>query len=386
MNVAVSIDRLDPDARNGLQRVALETARHLVRLGDGVTFLTLRRGGEPALSERDGVRIVRYDGRGGPLANALGAYTALKRLHAEHPLDVLHTHFAYTSLGPLAAVPRNVARVRTYHGAWDAEAIAERPARASDKVRYAIDWVGIRTVDRTIVLSDYARAQVVARFGVDDARIVRIPGGTDLDRFAPTQVRAAYRSEFDVPPTAFVIAAAGRLVKRKGFGRLIAALPTILAQLPEAFLLLAGDGAERRALEELVGTLDLGQHVRFLGHLDGTLPDLYRCADVVVVPSVELETFGLVTVEALAAGTPVIGTPTGATPEILRELDPILIARAPSSEALAERITAFARSPIRRTLTVDRLTSFAMRYTWANHASSVRTVFSSAIEERALQR
>lgn len=388
MNVAVSIDRLDRDTPNGLQRVAFETARELVRGGDRVTILTQRRGDDPSQSERDGIRVVRYDGRGGPLANAVAAYRALASLHVERAVDVLHAHFAYTSLGPLAAASTaRIARVRTYHGAWDAEAISERPAKPTDRLRYAIDWVGIRAVDRTIVLSDYARAQIVRRFGIDDARIARIPGAADIERFAPKQSRHHYRAAFDVSPEAFVIVAAGRLVKRKGFDRLVAAFPQILAEIPEAVLLLGGDGAERPALRAQIEALGASAtRVRLLGHLDVALPDLYRCADLVVVPSVALETFGLVTIEALAAGTPVIGAPTGATPEILAELDPMLVARGSSSEALAERIVAFARSPSRTSLTAARLTAFAMRYTWAKHASAVRSVFSSAIEERALRR
>lgn len=390
MNVAVSIDRLDSVTPNGLQRVAFETARALVRGGDRVTILTLRRGDDPPQSERDGVRIVRYDGRGGALASAYAAYRALHALHAERPLDVLHTHFAYSALGPLAASSRTrptaIARVRTYHGAWDAEAIAERPALPTDRLRYAIEWLGIHNAERVVVLSDYARAQIVARFGVDDARIARIPGGADIERFAPTHPRSTYRSAFGVPPGAFVIAAAGRLVKRKGFDRLVAAIPRILAEIPETILLLGGDGAERRALEAQIVALGLGGHVRLLGHLDATLPDLYRCADVVVVPSVVLETFGLVTVEALAAGTPVIGMPTGATPEILSELEPMLVAAAASSDALAERIATFARSSTRAELTSERLTTFARRYTWAKHAGAVRNVFCSAIDERAHRR
>ena len=382
MNVAISIDRLDRDTPNGMQRVAVETAQHLVRQGHEVTFLTLRRHLEPAREDRDGVRIVRFEGNGGG-GEAIAGFRALRALHARRPIDVLHAHFAYCALGPLAASFGRMARVRTYHGAWNLEAIAERPALPSDRFRYGVEWMGLRSADRVIVLSDYARAQIVREFGVDDARIDRIAGGADLARFASTEPRDTYRRTFGLAPDAFVIAGAGRLDKRKGFDRLIGALPAILRAIPHAQLVIGGDGAERPALEAQIARLGLGARVRLLGHLGGTLADLYRAADVVVVPSLALETFGLVTVEALAAGTPVIGTPTGATPEILRLLDPSLIASNTTSEALAEAVVRFARTPSDVVETKIRLKAFTARYSWVNHASAVERVLLQVVAERS---
>ena len=382
MNVAVSIDRLDRDTPNGMQRVAAETARHLVRQGHDVTILTLRRHLEPAREDRDGVRVVRYDGPGSAVGDAIAGFRALRDLHARRPIDVLHAHFAYCALGPLAASVGRMARVRTYHGAWNLEAIAERPALPSDRFRYGVEWTGLRTADRVIVLSDYARAQIVRSFGVDDDRIDRIPGGVDLAGFAPTEQRGSYRRTFNLEPDGFVIACVGRLVKRKGFDRLIAALPAILQAIPHAVLLIGGDGAERPALEAQIARLGLGARVRLLGYLGETLPDLYRGADVVVVPSLSLETFGLVTVEALAAGTPVIGMPTGATPEILRELDPRLIARSTTSEALADAVVRFARAQSDADEMKTRLKAFASRYSWSSHANAVERVLLQVVDER----
>ncbi len=386
MNVAVSLDRLDPDTPNGMQRVAFETARHLVRQGHEVTILTLRRERDTADEIRDGVRVQRYEGRGGAVGEAIAGFRALRDLHARRPVDVLHAHFAYCALGPLAASVGTMARVRTYHGAWNFEAIAERPALPSDRFRYGVEWATLRGVDRVIVLSDYARAQIVRAFGVDDARIERIPGGADLARFAPTEPRQTYRRTFDLDPGAFVIAGAGRLVKRKGFDRLVAAMPSILEAVPNALLLIGGDGAERPALEAQIARLGLASRVRLLGHVDATLADLYRGANLVVVPSVALETFGLVTVEALAAGTPVVGSPTGATPEILRAFDPNLVARNATSRALAEGVTRFALANHDDDETKIRLKAFTARYSWLNHASAVERLLLHVVAERSRRR
>src|SRR5207249_11052699 len=80
----------------------------------------------------------------------------------------------------------------------------------------------------------------------------------------------------------------------------------------------------------------------FLGFIpDETLPSYYHAADVFVLPTRELEGFGLVTVEALACGTPVLGTPVGATPEVLSGLDASLVFRGISAEIMAEDLLRF---------------------------------------------
>ena len=107
-------------------------------------------------------------------------------------------------------------------------------------------------------------------------------------------------------------------------------------------LLIGGAGSLRGALEAQSQALGLGDHVRFLGFVpDADLPRYYQAADLFVLPTRELEGFGLVTVEALACGTPVLGTPVGATPEILRTLCPSLVFRGTTPEVMAEDLERF---------------------------------------------
>jgi glycosyltransferase involved in cell wall biosynthesis len=104
--------------------------------------------------------------------------------------------------------------------------------------------------------------------------------------------------------------------------------------------------------------------VQLLGLVpDDELRDWYRAADIFVLPTVELEGFGMVTIEALACGTPVVGTPVGATPELLTRLDPRLLAESSAPPDIA--------AAIRRTLRMlddefrDRCRKYAMeRFSW----------------------
>jgi SAM-dependent methyltransferase len=127
-----------------------------------------------------------------------------------------------------------------------------------------------------------------------------------------------------------------------GLDTLVRAFARIHATHPEAQLLIGGSGSLRDELDSLVGSLGVGAAVRFLGYIpDEDLPNYYQAADAFVLPTRELEGFGLVTVEALACGTPVFGTPVGGTPEILQPLDPALIFSDSRPEDLAQTLTAY---------------------------------------------
>jgi glycosyltransferase involved in cell wall biosynthesis len=101
------------------------------------------------------------------------------------------------------------------------------------------------------------------------------------------------------------------------------------------------------SIQALIDELGLTETVRLLGWVSDDLVGWNRAADLVVMPTQELEGFGLATVEALACGTPVIGTPSGATPELLRPLDPGLVSRDTSPEALADAIVSILGDPPR---------------------------------------
>ena len=126
-----------------------------------------------------------------------------------------------------------------------------------------------------------------------------------------------------------------------GLDTLIRALTFLRHSIPEFLLAIGGTGSRREELEELAQSLGLRDHVRFLGYLpDSDLPSYYQASDLFVLPTRELEGFGLIAVESLACGTPVLGTPVGAIPEILRPLDPSLLMRATTPEAMAESLAA----------------------------------------------
>jgi glycosyltransferase involved in cell wall biosynthesis len=112
-----------------------------------------------------------------------------------------------------------------------------------------------------------------------------------------------------------------------------------LVHVPDAHLAVIGKGTSELPLKRLAETLGVSARTQFLGRVsDADLRTWYAAADVVVMPTAAYEGFGLVTAEALACGTPVVATPVGASPELLRPLDPRLVAANASSEAIAAAI------------------------------------------------
>ena len=117
-----------------------------------------------------------------------------------------------------------------------------------------------------------------------------------------------------------------------GLHNLIEAMGEVVKSQPEVLLLIAGKGTLRNELDQDIGSKNLSQNIRMMGAVtDQILPLLYRAADFSIVPSTDYEGFGLTLIESLASGTPVLGTPVGAIPEILLPFSKSLLLEGVSS-------------------------------------------------------
>ncbi len=396
MRVLFLDDAVFADLPGGSRMVAWELARRLVQLGHEVTFLVPHhRADTPDEEWVDGLQIVRYPGAGKALQFVRQGREACARLWVQRPYDVVHTHFAYAALGPLQAVPASVPRLRTFHGPWDQEGWSDDTASASHNLprllkaslkkllRFQIEAANLRGSQKVVTLSDFFRQQVVQRFAVPAERVVKIPGGVDIARFVPADPQAARRT-LKLPPDKRILLSVRRLTPRMGLDHLIEAMPAVLAQYPDTLLLIGGKGPEHAHLEELIALRGLQKSVTLLGFIPfDHLALYYQAADAFVLPTVMLEGFGLVTVESLACGTPVIGTPVGATPEILEALEPRLLAQSAQPDALAKAILSFFGGAWAHDLTPARLHGFVQeRYSWDKHVQEMLSLYQTLQKRR----
>jgi SAM-dependent methyltransferase len=218
---------------------------------------------------------------------------------------------------------------------------------------------------------------------------VKIPGGADLHRFRPADDRAGVRAQLGLPKEAPLLLTVRNLEVRTGVDTLLRAMPRVLSRREDAQLLIAGAGSLRAELETLAASLGIATQVRFLGFVpDAELPLYYQAADCFVLPTRELEGFGLVTVEALACGTPVLGTPIGATPELLDPLDPTLVFDAATPEAIGDGVLRFLDRVERDPGAIERLRQAARahverRYDWTQTVGSLEGALAGLVRDAA---
>lgn len=347
MRVLIASGQWFPDRKSGYARVVSETARGLARMGHEVTVLVPRSPGKPSQEREGGLTVLRAVRRSAlPLTftDIWETRRLASKLSASFDLALAHSE---TQAAGLLWARLDLPIVLVYHAPVPLEA---RFARAS--LPFGARWmataglgpalallerVAVGRATRILVLSEYIRRVLWDRYPGAADRTRLVSGGVDVDWFSPGD-RAEARSRLGVADGRPLLFTARRLEPRMGLENLLVAVATLRRSLP-VMLAVAGDGSLRGALGRRVAELGLGKTARLLGSVpEEELRDWYRAADLFVLPTVAYEGFGLVTVEALACGTPVVGTPVGATPEILAPLDPDLVAAGSDPAALEKAI------------------------------------------------
>ena len=194
------------------------------------------------------------------------------------------------------------------------------------KFRYLKTFIAysINKSDKVVGISDTTCEVGKEISGREDIEI--LPYGIDTERFNPNINGNEIREKYDLKDY-FMILSSGRMVERKGFRYLIEALPDVLEKCSNTKLIISGDGPERENLENLVATLGLSENVIFPGFIpEGDFPKYMAACDVFVLPAIvdrtgDTEGLGLVLVEAMASGRPVIGSNVGGIPYIIREAE-----------------------------------------------------------------
>ena len=196
-----------------------------------------------------------------------------------------------------------------------------------------------------VVLADsiYCRDAIVRHYGIPAGRIRLVPEGIDLARW---QRLAGQTPHLGDGATILCVA---RQYPRKHVADLLRALPQVRRAVPSAHAVIVGDGPEHAALRALAAELGLGHAVQLLGAIadDDAVARWYRHADVFCLPSVQ-EAFGIVFLEAMASGLPVVATRAAAIPEVVPDGQAGLLVPPGDVDALAAALTTLLREPARR--------------------------------------
>jgi glycosyltransferase involved in cell wall biosynthesis len=256
--------------------------------------------------------------------------------------QAINLHFALYSLPLLGSLPRDVPITFNFHGPWAAESQDEGGGRLNVAFKKWVEQRVYDRCDRFITLSQAFADILHTDYNIAAEKIHVIPGGINTTDFQITHSRQQAREQMGFPGDRPILFTPRRLVQRMGIDKLLEALVVVKQQVPDIWLAIAGKGSQREALERQAQDLGLTDHVRFLGYVpDEDLPVCYQAADLTVVPSQSLEGFGLVLLESLACGTPVMSTPVGGMPEVLRPFEPNLVTIDATAGAIAERLTEY---------------------------------------------
>jgi phosphatidyl-myo-inositol alpha-mannosyltransferase len=352
----------------GVQSHVEHLAAALRAQGDEVVLVGPGAADGAADGDEGGPRDVRIGGsmripfNGSVAPVALGPWTARRTVTALRELapDVVHVHeplVPWTGVASLAA--RVAPVVGTFH-AWSDH----------DRAYRAVRPVGRAVLDRlalAVAVSEAAAGYHAGALGVPPSRFTVIPNGVEVARFADAAPFDDLRAD-GRPLLLFV----GRLEKRKGLEPLIRAFTLLKADRPEVRLLVVGDGAERDRCAELLPA-GLRADVTFLGRVDqADLPRYYATCDLYVSPALGGESFGIVLLEAMAAGVPIVASDLPGYRSVARDGVQGRLVPPGDPRALADAIRLLLDNPSLRAAMAGEGQRTVARYDWSVVAAELR--------------
>lgn len=391
MNIAHVTRRFAADAWGGTETVVLETSKRLQALGHSTAVVTTTAMAPTREEAIQGVPVLRhpyfypYIGLSASAREALDRKAgnlfsfSLSRRLRKTPADVFHLHTGKRlgGIARAAAIAHRKPYVVSLHGgAFDVPAAEAAtwtaPTAGALEWGKALGWwVGSRHVLRdaaaVICLSEAERAAVKAR--QPGARTVVLPNGVDTQRFRSGH-GAAFRARHGIRPDARLVLTMGRIDPQKQQHLAVEAVAQLRAQQIDAHLLLIGavtDDAYGAMLTRTIADRGLAAHVTRIDGLrsnDPALVDAYHAADVFLLPSIH-EPFGIVVLEAWAAGCPVVASRVGGIPGFATHLrNAFLFEPGDVSHAVTGLTSVLLHPALGRTLAEAGRRRAAERFDW----------------------
>jgi glycosyltransferase involved in cell wall biosynthesis len=375
VNYLSAVDTFFPDRPSGSARVAWDIANILRDQGHAITFLSRKQSeSDEEFSVVDGMSVIRFLF---PKTAPLDPFKLQKQKKEGHKVareylgstqwDVVHIH------SPLqGAVAREIlGEAPRYLYTIHSPAVLEQkvkwahqglPGRIKSLIGGGLlkSFEGplLRRADRIHTLSDYTRRTMEQYYPIS-AKTSVIPHWSD--GFKRNQTKTDARNELCWPKAGRIILTVRRIAPRMGLEIALSALAGLLKSHDDLSFVIVGSGPLETKLKALVETLGLSEKVRFLGRVDeSVLRSCYEAADLFLLPTTDLECFGLILLEALSFGLPIIATDAGAIPEIMQPILPNFIVRAGNVDDLRTKVDAWrdGRLPVPNS---DRLVQYVQK-------------------------
>lgn len=359
MKILFILDAIPADQVGGIAKSINTEIVALAARGHEVRVLTRRQIRGTAEREIiDGVAVVRLRGplRGSPTyyihpwVTMRRAPKLIERICKDWSADVAYVHSSFLANG-LARAKISARKVFCYHAP-----AAEEIGIDADGGKYGVlSWLARRAIksvvsaentalhgmDSIFTRSAFMRERLVAAHPeFATAEITSCPIMVDTDYYQFAESSRSARLKLALPSERPILLCVRRLVNRMGLPEILETVKILRREHPEVLLLIAGKGYMQSQLEDLIVSLGIADNVRLLGFVaEADLPTYFASSTLCVVPSVALEGFGLVSLEAMSSGRVVVATPVGGNVEVVGGLGSEYLTQGSTPHQLAAGIS-----------------------------------------------
>ncbi len=365
MKILFLIDAFGYARIGGARRVFYETAKALSEGAHHISVICRDDGLESEEASGSKIRFYSYPDK--KLISPLKIFyyrkcisNLLKKCIESEKPDAILIHSSSAALGCKSILQSaDIPKIYIFHSPWSAEydiqhgnarGLSNYAVRFLSQLRNSHEETYLSLSDGVVTLSEYMHS-LMANYHPKLAGkpFSILPGAADQKRFFPgAEPKSYYRKKIGlrVSNDELVVMTVRRLVERTGVDVLI---KSFCRSFPvfnkKAVLLIVGDGPLKGKYEKIALDTGLSDRIIFAGNVDDSiLPDYYRAGDLFVMPTKQLEGFGLSTVEALASGLLAIGTAVGGTPEILSQISDELIIGSCDESSISEKLLEFVNN------------------------------------------
>jgi len=323
MKICMLTWEFPPRIVGGIARHCFGLSKALAKKNHDVHVVTLEFPGAPAFEEIEGVKVhrVRIE-LGHPnfitwtfiFNHFMEKLVAI--LNRDIEFNVIHIHDWLTApVGIASKYYSNKPLVSTVHSI---EVGRAQGLHSPDSLLIdGLEWWMTYEARKVISCSSSMKWELENHFHLPSEKIIVIPNAVDVSKYERKINPEAVKRRYGIEPYEKVVLFIGRLVPQKGVEYLVRAIPLILQHHRDVKFVIAGDGWSKDYLEDLARSAGFGNKIRFLGFIsDSDLTELTIGSDVLVVPSV-YEPFGIVALEGMAAGIPVVAANVGGLSEII---------------------------------------------------------------------
>ena len=389
------IGELGTNDTGGMSVYIRELARELGKRGHWIDIYTRLRNGrhQPVIDLFEKVRLIHLGIPNNGNLSRLALYPYLPdflksmedfRSQEGIAYDLIHSHYWLSGqLGNWAQELWNRPHLVMLH------TLGEMKNRTGvglpePELRIAAEKELVKTCHRILAPTDREKDSLVRYYGVCGEKIGVVPCGVNLDLFHP-QKKQASRKQLGFNPDDIILLYVGRFELLKGIDKLLEAMTHLRSHRRLRLVLVGGDGdeaPESQFLRQKAINLGIGDKVLFAGRIEQKyLPPYYSAADVLVISS-HYESFGLVGLEALACGRPVVSTPVGAMESLIQQSQAGQVVRDTSPRSLAKGIQSIITHP---TPPVDEIRKSVLEYSWSNVASATLKEYETAIRHQSYE-